>query len=312
MAATLPHDPLWPRAGDWPLPEDLPEGLKADVAIVGVPAYATSLSATNAHATPAAVREALRRYSPALVPDRFAPNTDRTIASELGPFVDLGDVTEPDSAAGEARTIATVARALDVAQTVVAIGGDNSITVASALGAWGSDLDNAGLITLDAHYDLRDGISNGSPVRRLVEAGLNPARIVQIGIADFANSVHYAYRAAELGITVVHLDELRRRPLGDVMAEALDIAGAGGGPIHLDIDVDVCDRSVAPGCPASVPGGLHAWELRELVRRAASDERVRSVDIAEVDALADAEDQRTVRLAALCVLEVAAGVSQRR
>lgn len=305
--AQLSHDPLWPRAGSWPLPEELPEGSKADLAILGVPAHETSLSPTNAHLTPAAVREALQRYSATLVPDRAS----RPAASELGGVVDLGDVTEPDTAQGEARTIATVARALDIADVALAIGGDNSITVATALGAWGSDLPTAGLITLDAHYDLRDGISNGSPVRRLVEAGLDGSRIVQIGIADFANSAAYADRAAEYGITVIHLDELRRRPLDDVMAEALEIAGAAGGPIHLDIDVDVCDRSVAPGCPASVPGGLQAWELRSLVRRAAIDARVRSVDIAEIDATADTPDGRTVRLAALCILEALAGISLR-
>lgn len=305
--AQLSHDPLWPRAGSWPLPEELPEGSKADLAILGVPAHETSLSPTNAHLTPAAVRDALQRYSATLVPDRAS----RPAASELGGVVDLGDVTEPDTAQGEARTIATVARALDIADVALAIGGDNSITVATALGAWGSDLPTAGLITLDAHYDLRDGISNGSPVRRLVEAGLAGTRIVQIGIADFANSAAYADRAAEYGITVIHLDELRRRPLDDVMAEALEIAGAAGGPIHLDIDVDVCDRSVAPGCPASVPGGLQAWELRSLVRRAAIDARVRSVDIAEIDATADTPDGRTVRLAALCILEALAGISLR-
>lgn len=311
MAAQLSHDPLWPRAGSWPLPEELPDGSKADLAIVGVPAHETSLSATNAHLTPAAVREALQRYSATLVPDRSAHDGARSVASDLGGVVDLGDVTDPDSPQGEARTIATVARALDIAEVALTIGGDNSITVATALGAWGSELPNAGLITLDAHYDLRDGVSNGSPVRRLVEAGLQGTRIVQIGIADFANSAAYANRAAELGITVIHLDELRRRPLDDVMAEALDIAGAAGGPVHLDIDVDVCDRSVAPGCPASVPGGLQAWELRALVRRAVLDPRVRSVDIAEVDASVDTADGRTVRLAALCVLETLAAISLR-
>jgi formiminoglutamase len=185
---------------------------------------------------------------------------------------------------------------------VIALGGDNSATYAVAQGA-----DAAGLITLDAHFDLRDGVSNGSPVRRLVEDGLDPARIVQLGIADFANSTAYARRAADLGITVIGLDEVRRRGTADVVVEALEIAGAGGGAIHLDIDVDVCDRSVAPGCPASVPGGLAAWELRSLVRAAASDPRLRSADIVEVDATADAPDGRTVRLAALCVLELLAG-----
>jgi len=134
---------------------------------------------------------------------------------------------------------------------------------------------------------------------------------VQIGIADFANSVAYARRAADYGITVIGLDDVRRRGAAEVMAHALEVAGAGGGGIHLDIDVDVCDRSVAPGCPASVPGGLAAWELRSLVRAAASDARLASADIVEVDATADAPDQRTVRLAALCVLELLAGLGTR-
>ena len=130
---------------------------------------------------------------------------------------------------------------------------------------------------------------------------------MQLGIADFANSVAYAQRAVDLGITVVTLDDVRDPAAADVMAEALAIAGADSGAVHLDIDVDVCDRSVAPGCPASVPGGLAAWELRALARAAASDPRVHSADIVEVDATADAEDARTVRLAALCVLELLAG-----
>jgi formiminoglutamase len=191
---------------------------------------------------------------------------------------------------------------------VIALGGDNSATYPVAQGATAT-----GLITIDAHFDLRDGVSNGSPVRRLVEDGLDPRRIVQLGIADFANSVAYARRAADWGITVVTLDDVRRRGLADVAAEALEIAGAGsaGARVHVDIDVDVCDRSVAPGCPASVPGGLAAWELRALVRALASDSRIASADIVEVDATADAPDGRTVRLAALCVLELLAGKASR-
>ena len=68
--ATLSHDPLWPRAGDWPALADLDPGASVDLVLLGVPAWRTSLSPTNAHATPGAIREALRRYSPALMPDR--------------------------------------------------------------------------------------------------------------------------------------------------------------------------------------------------------------------------------------------------
>ncbi|WP_431891566.1 arginase family protein [Cellulosimicrobium funkei] len=321
-AQALPHDPSWPRAGDWPGPA----GDAVDLALLGVPAWRTSLSPTGAHATPAAVRAALRRFSPALVPDRPLPDGGpsarvRPVASggpaeRTGPvdlaeltFADLGDVDEPDGAEGEARTRAAVQAALERARLLVALGGDNSVTVATALGAWDDDLATAGLVTLDAHHDLRDGVSNGSPVRRLIEAGLDPRRVVQVGIADFANSAEYARRAVELGITVVHVDELRRRGPEEVMRAAMEVAGAAGGPVHLDVDVDVCDRSVAPGCPASVPGGIAAWELRALVRATALDGRLRSADVVEVDATADAPDGRTVRLAALCVLELAAGLT---
>jgi formiminoglutamase len=289
---TLPHDVLWPRAGAWP---PIDEG-EWDAALLGVPAFRTSLSPTGAHATPAAIREALRRYSPTLLGPPPVDLDDRLR------IADVGDIDEPDGQAGEASVRLAVAALRERADLVIALGGDNSITYAVAQGA-----DAAGLITIDAHFDLRDGVSNGSPVRRLVEDGLDPRRVVQLGIADFANSAAYARRAADLGITVVTIDDLRRRGTADVVAEALGIAGAGGGPVHLDIDVDVGDRSVAPGCPASVPGGLAAWELRTLVRAVAADARVHSADIAEVDATADAPDGRTVRLAALCVLELLAG-----
>ena len=303
----LSHDPLWPRAGSWPAFEGT-----ADAAVLGVPTWRTSLSPTGAHATPAAIRDALPRYGTTLM---GPPARD---LNDLLRIVDAGDVADPDGAAGEARVISRVRELAGATELVIALGGDNSLTYPVALGAQAT-----GLITFDAHFDLRDGVSNGTPVRRLVEdapvaatldtARIDPTRIVQIGIADFANSVAYAQRAAEWGIRVVTLDELRRRGIDDVVAEALEIAGAGAAPrVHLDIDVDVCDRSVAPGCPASVPGGLQAWELRTLTRAVAADARVISADLAEVDATADTEDARTIRLAALCVLELLAGLASRR
>ncbi len=293
----LAHDPLWPRAGHWPPPGDG----RLDAVLLGVPAWRTSLSPTGAHATPVAIREALHRYSPTLL---GPPPVELT---EVLRIADAGDIDEPDGTDGETRTRDRVRALAAQADLVIALGGDNSVTYAAAQGAG-----VRGLITIDAHFDLRDGVSNGSPVRRLVADGLDPRRVVQLGIADFANSVAYARRAADLGITVVTLDDLRRRGTADVVAEALSIAGAGDGRVHLDIDVDVCDRAVTPGCPASVPGGLQAWELRALVRAVASDTHVVSADIVEVDATADTPDQRTVRLAALCVLELLAGKAVRK
>ncbi|MDQ0642307.1 arginase family protein [Microbacterium murale] len=303
----LSHDPLWPRAGAWPAFES-----SADAVLLGVPTWRTSLSPTGAHATPAAVRDALQRYSTALM---GPPITD---LNEVLSIADAGDVADPDGDSGEADVIARVREIADGSDLIIALGGDNSLTYPVALGA-----EATGLITFDAHFDLRDGVSNGTPVRRLIEdvpaaselrtSRIDPTRIAQIGIADFANSAAYAQRAADWGIRVITLDELRRRGIDDVVAEALEVAGAGSGArIHLDIDVDVCDRSVAPGCPASIPGGLQAWELRALTRGVASDASVVSADLAEVDSTSDADDARTVRLAALCVMELLSGLSARR
>jgi formiminoglutamase len=274
----------------------------ADISVFGVPAHKTSISKTGAHKTPAAIRKALLRYS--------TYNATRRLDIATLKVSDLGDVKSPDSIEGEQRTSAMASVAAK-SRLAVALGGDNSITFAVARGVFGTDLSNAGLITLDAHHDLRDGISNGSPVRRLIEAGLNPKRIVQIGIADFSNSPAYAQRAQELGIRVIARSELRRRSVEDIWAEAISMAGAGSAGVHVDFDVDVCDRAVVPGCPAAAPGGISADELRQFAYLAGWSKLVKSIDITEVDVTADAPDGRTVRLAALVLLEAAAGLASR-
>lgn len=293
----MTDDPRWPRASAWLASAvDGP----ADLGLLGVPAHRTSISATGAHATPQAIRKALARYS------TWSWTHDVDIA-DLS-VRDLGDVEEPDGPEGEARVMA----AADVdARLLVALGGDNSITYPVMIGVCGEALSTAGLITLDAHHDLRDGETNGSPVRRLIEAGLAGTRVVQIGINDFSNSREYAARAREFGITVITRDMLRRRPIDDVIVEALGIAGSGGGPIHVDLDVDVCDRSVVPACPAAAPGGLSADELRQVAFHAGRSPQVTSIDITEIDASIDAPDERTVRLGALLILEAAAGLALR-
>ena len=292
--AKLSSDPNWPRANT------LLTSTISELAIIGVPASATALSPTSAHLTPAAIREALAKYS------TYAGSTD-TELQESG-ITDLGDIESPDHEAGEARVASAVAGLLNKHKILLALGGDNSITYSVAAGIF-PDLSKVGLITFDAHHDLRDGNSNGSPIWRLIEAGLPGENIVQIGLSDFANSGTYAKRAKTAGITTIHRAELRDRKMSDVVAQALEIAGAEGREIYVDIDVDVCDRSVAPACPASVPGGISADELRQAANLISRDRRVRAIDITEIDAASDAADGRTVRLAALLVLEIAAGLA---
>lgn len=287
---SLPHDPRWPRASSLIKAHD---GSQVDALIIGVPASATSISKTGAGATPNAIRDALSRYSLA--------HSDKRVNFEKISIADAGDVISPDI--DEEATIALIRNTKKQSSLLIALGGDNSITFATHIG-----VEATGLITFDAHYDLRDGVSNGSPVRRLIEAGLSGKRVVQIGIADFSNSPEYAARAKEYGITVIPRSELRGADLSEVWRRATAIAGDR---IHVDFDMDVCDRGVVPACPAAAPGGISADEIRQFAFLAGSTKSVHSMDITEIDATKDSEDGRTVRLAALVTLEAIAGLSTR-
>jgi len=286
----LPHDPLWPRAHSLFNSEFIG---RSDVTLVGVPASQTSLSPTSAHETPKVIRNALMRYSNA--------HSDPRVSLERLTLRDAGDTTSPDD--NEESAIGRLKELKAETNLLVALGGDNSITYSGVKGTGAT-----GLITLDAHYDLRDGISNGSPVRRLIDAGLDGKKVVQIGIADFSNSTEYAKRAKDFGITVIPRSSLRSRPLSDIWTEATSIAGD---KVFVDFDMDVCDRSVVPACPAAAPGGISADEIRQFAFLAGRSKSIIGADITEIDSTKDSSDERTVRLAALVVLELIAGLSTR-
>ena len=286
----MADDPRWPRAST------LISHEISDIAIIDIPAFKTAITKTGADKTPKAIREALKGYS------TFSYSTN----SDIGKLTieDLGEIESPDD--NEAKTIEKLSGLHK--KLVIALGGDNSITYAAALGLVGKDLASARLITLDAHHDLRDGVSNGSPIRRLIDAGFNPENIFQIGINDFSNSPEYAIYAKSVGVKVISRSQVAEIGIEKACEIALTDAD---GPIFVDIDVDVCDKSVVPGCPAAAPGGISAFELRQAARLLAAHPSVRGIDITEIDATTDSADQRTIKLGALLLLEIAAGFQLR-
>ena len=294
----LAKDVLWTRANTL----FKPNLKQANIALIGVPVHKSSITPNSCHLAPKAIRTALSRYS------TFAGSKEIDLR-ELQ-ITDLGDITGADSAAGKKVIAKKVSGLLDKYELLIALGGDNSITYTVANGLF-PDLSKVGLITLDAHHDLRDGNSNGSPVWRLIQAGLAGKNIVQIGISDFANSKEYSDRAKEYGITVITRDQMRNKSMQDVMKIAFNSLNRSIEDIYVDIDVDVADRSVAPACPASVPGGISADELRQAAFLLGKNYKVKAVDITEIDPKRDTKDERTVRLAALLVLEIAAGFKAR-
>ena len=297
-AIKLAKDGLWQRANTL----FKPNLKQADIALLGFPVHKSSITPNSCHLAPKAIRSALARYS------TYSASGDVDLR-ELK-ITDLGDVTGADSNNGKKVIAKKVNGLLDKYGLLIALGGDNSITYTVASGLFG-DLSKVGLITLDAHHDLRDGNTNGSPVWRLIQAGLPGKNIVQIGISDFANSKEYSKRAKEAGIFVITRAQLRNKSIQEGMKQAFAHLGRNVDHIYVDLDVDVCDRSVAPACPAATPGGISADELRQAAFLAGANYKVRAVDITEIDPKRDSKDERTVRLAALLVLEIAAGYKTR-
>ena len=294
----LAKDGLWQRANTL----FKPNLKQADIALLGFPVHKSSITPNSCHLAPKAIRSALARYS------TYSASNDVDLRDLK--ITDLGDVAGADSSNGKKVIAKKVNGLLDKYGLLIALGGDNSITYTVASGLFG-DLSKVGLVTLDAHHDLRDGNTNGSPVWRLIQAGLPGKNIVQIGISDFANSKEYSKRAKEAGIFVITRAQLRNKTIQDAMKQAFAHLGRNVDHIYVDLDVDVCDRSVAPASPAATPGGISADELRQAAFLAGANYKVRAVDITEIDPKRDSKDERTVRLAALLVLEIAAGYKTR-
>ena len=139
---------------------------------------------------------------------------------------------------------------------------------------WASS-ESVGLITLDAHLDMRDldqGLSNGNPVRALMEDGLPGANIAQVGLASFANTQAMHRDALAAGNCLVSMADIRRDGIEAAIDRALDHVGHCEA-ILVDCDIDVIDRAQMPGAPGARPGGMAVedffWAVRDARRRAA-------------------------------------------
>jgi formiminoglutamase len=296
----FPDDPDFPRAADWL--GAVVEGEK-DVLIIGVPWSKLSLSGARCDLLPAALRTALWSFSTYLASQDV--ELDDLMASDEGDL--LLDRLSKERALTRIRTSCEQLRD---GPPLALIGGDNSITAPAMMGLIGP---GGGLITLDAHHDLRDyerdGMTNGSPVRVLLDEGVKGNKIWQIGIQDFANSRTHTELADSAGITITPAQELLARDMKEVISEALeDLSDTDG--IYVDIDLDVLERALAPGAPAAQPGGLTPEDLAEAAFVCGTHPNVKALDIVEVDPERDVGGT-TVRAAALILLSYLAGVASR-
>src|SRR5690348_3457868 len=290
----------------WPnLSELLVEGDAAvPIGLVGAPLAVGSVTPGACDRAPGLLRKTLRRIG------RYDIEVGRSIFT---PIRDRGHVTleglSIEQATGPIRD-AVAASVADHALTLLA-GGNNAVTRPAVLGL-GVPLAHVGLITLDAHFDMRDlddGLSNGNPVRALIEDGLPGRNIAQIGLASFANSEKMHRDALAAGNLVISLDEVRREGIEKAVELALKHLSHTDA-IVLDCDIDVIDRAQMPGAPGARPGGMDVRDFFWAVRRLAGEHRVRVIDLTEWDPPLDPTDLSALT-AARWVAECVAGFENR-
>jgi formimidoylglutamase len=297
-----PPAPPDPRAASLLRPASgaLREG---ETVIVGLPYDGGIPTRPGARFGPRAIREALAAFG--------TWNGERDAA----PATDLGDLALPTTDGREAhRRIEEAARTVFAAGArPVFLGGDHGCTgsVIRGLAAARPGL-RLGLITVDAHLDVREyvdeaSLSSGTPFRRALETEiLDGARVAMVGIRRFANSRHYLDWAAARSIRLIGVDELSREGAAATAAAALDVAARDADALYLSIDMDAVDAAYAPGVSASGIGGITAREMIELVTIVANHPRLIGADVMELSPPYD-QDARTAKLAARLLLELLAG-----
>lgn len=275
----------------------------APVALIGAPLNEKSLTPGRCDLAPKVLRETLKRFSV------FDVETETDLSAVR--VFDAGDLylktrTPEESFAPIRDGVAALKQNL-----VILAGGNNAVTRPGVHGA--GPLKTTGLITLDAHFDLRDtdcGLTNGNPVRALVEDGLPGANIVQIGLAPFANTRRAFEFAATQGITLRTIADVKACGAVALMEEAIEALSARCERIFIDFDIDVIDRAQCPGAPGARPGGMAADEFFGAARRAGADPKVVAVDLAEFDPSLDVSDI-TALTAGRWFAEILAGFSLR-
>lgn len=295
-------DPYWPRASDWVARGDASPAL----VLLGVPTSVGSISPSEAWETPTAMRDALRRFS----------TFDGEASVDLHglPVADWGDWLVAHLPATEAiESIKASTASLPTGPVYAFLGGDNLITYPIVSALPHAPLARTGVLTLDAHHDVRavdDGVSNGAPIRLLMDEGLPGAQVVQVGIHSFANSAYYRDWASSRGVRVAPMSMVDEHGIERVIREALDYLAGTCEVIHVDLDIDVLDRVYAPACPGARPGGMTPRQLASAARMVGAHPKVVSADFVEVDATRDIADV-TVMTMANTFLAFASGVASR-
>lgn len=199
-------------------------------------------------------------------------------------------------------------------RTPLVLGGDHSIAIGSIAATsnhFNVRSQPIGLIWFDAHGDCNTPVTTPSGnihgMSLAVSLGQGDSELVRLGgRAPKVKSRHTALIGVrdldpgerdilrEVGVSVFTIRDVDERGMGDVVSEAMRIAGADTGGIHLSFDMDVLDPEEAPGIGTPVPGGITYREAHLAMEMLHESGLVAAVDFVEVNPVLDTRNSTGV------------------
>lgn len=175
-----------------------------------------------------------------------------------------------------ARLQAAVAGVVAAGKVPFVLGGEHSVTIGAVRGARAHE-ERVGLLSIDAHADLRDSYEGSSHshacvVRRLLES--ETATIV--GVRSYS-SEEAAFAADNPKVTLV---SARAAMAGSFSVP--EFVATLPPRLWVTVDVDGFDPSVVPATGTPEPGGLSWWSVLDLLREVFARRTVIGMDVVEL------------------------------
>ena len=196
---------------------------------------------------------------------------------------------------------------LDSGEIPLIIGGDHSIAMGTVSGVsayFRDKSEKAGLIWFDAHGDMNlpestpSGNIHGMPLAHLLGYGdpqlssilgadpaVAPENVALIGIRDIDRVEREFINRS--GITAFTMRDIDQLGMSEVSRRALEVVNADTAGFHVSFDLDGCDPEVIPGSGTLVPGGVSFREAHLLLEECASNGRMISMDVVELNPFLD-------------------------
>ena len=276
-------------------PDQLIEGEKPDVTVVGIPFDLGTTNRPGCRFGPAAIRDASFMLMDGAHPElRANPIEDLRC-------IDAGDLNIANGYLEQSlEMIENQVR--DIDSHLIALGGDHTVTLPILRAQAERNGKGISLLHFDAHVDTwKDNfgtpVGHGTPFHYAAQEGLiDPKRSIQIGIRSPVGNDVMDYTTDELGFNVVSAEQVHTGGVEAVVAAIKKTVGDNA--VYLTFDIDGIDPSQAPGTGTPEFGGLFTWQAWAIMKKL-GDLNLVGMDMVEV---APAYDQAQITSLAAATL----------